>query len=101
MVIPMLGNVFEQIAFEWDDEKATANAAKHAITFGEAIAIWADSKRVVEVASRPEDGEHRSRVIGLIEGRLFIAVYTLRNETIRIISARRANKREAKVYDHH
>ncbi len=69
----------DQIAFEWDDEKAAANAAKHAITFGEAIAIWADAQRVVEGASRPEDGEHRSRVIGMIEGRLFIAVYTKRD----------------------
>ena len=56
---------------------------------------------LVELASRPEDGEHRSRAIGLIEGRLFIAVYTMRAGAIRIISARRANKREEKAYGDH
>jgi uncharacterized protein len=48
--------------------------------------------------ARDADGEARRKAIGLIEGRVFTVVYVQRGEAIRIISARRANATERKVY---
>lgn len=84
--------------FEWDDAKDQANEAKHGITFAEAIAVFADPGHVVLDASREEDSETRSKAIGQIEGVLFVVVFTRRGSVTRIISARRANRREERSY---
>jgi uncharacterized DUF497 family protein len=82
------------ISFEWDDAKDAANAVKHGISFFEATAVFADSGRIDFDATHPEDGEERRKVVGRIEGRLFVVVYTVRGGRFRIISARRANAQE-------
>lgn len=84
------------LSFEWDDAKDAANAAKHGVSFIEAAAVFADNDRTDFDASRARDGEARRKVVGQIEGRLFVVVYTLRGPAIRIISARRANAQEAR-----
>jgi len=84
--------------FEWDDAKAAANLAKHGVPFDYAVAVFLDTARVDFDASRSADGEVRRKVVGVIEGRLYSAVYTIRKTTLRLISARRANKKEAYVY---
>lgn len=84
--------------FEWDDEKAADNFAKHGITFESATRVFLDSEAVYIDASHPEDGEERYKVIGVIEGRLYVAVYTIRGETYRLISARRTNRKEEKLW---
>ena len=86
--------------FEWDDTKADGNLAKHGISFQEAIAVFADPLHVDMDSSRPEDGELRRKVVGAIQGRVFTVVYTLRGGTIRLVSARRANPKEARSYGH-
>jgi len=86
------------LVFEWDDAKAQSNLAKHGVSFGDAIAIWADPNFATEDTSRLEDGERRSKAIGEIQGRLITAVYTTRGDTIRLISARRTNRREERIY---
>ena len=44
-------------------------------------------------------GEDRYRLLGAVDGRVFVVVYTMRNSTIRIISARKANHREVREYE--
>jgi uncharacterized DUF497 family protein len=51
-------------------------------------------------ATRDRDGEARLRAIGRIEERLFVVVFTERGSMTRIISARRANRKEERIYDH-
>ncbi len=87
--------------FEWDAAKAGANQARHGISFEEAIAVFADPDLVVFDVSREPDGEPRSKAVGMIEGRLFVVVFTRRGDAFRIISARRTNTREDRIYGHH
>jgi uncharacterized protein len=84
--------------FEWDEDKAARNFAKHGISFEAAVAAFADPNVLRLDTTRKDDGEIREKVIGLIEGRLFSVVFTLRGNAARIISARRANKGEEKSY---
>lgn len=84
--------------FEWDDAKATANEAKHDLSFETAMAIFFEPDVVVLATIRQQDGEDREKAIGMIEGKLFTAVFHRRGNTIRLISARRSNASEVRAY---
>lgn len=88
-----------ELRFEWDPEKATANLAKHGVSFDEARLIFDDPlAQTVPDAAHALD-ENRLRTIGLAsDGRILIVFHTDRGDTIRIIGARRATKREQ--HDH-
>jgi uncharacterized DUF497 family protein len=86
--------------FEWDDEKAATNLAKHGLSFEQAIGVFADAERVVAMDERRDYGEERLITTGYIHGRLCVVVYTEQNSVIRIISARKANSREQKRHEH-
>jgi uncharacterized DUF497 family protein len=83
--------------FEYDPEKSAANAEKHGINFEEAKALWNDD-RLLEARAAVAD-EPRFLVIGMIDRRHWIAVCTYRESRIRIISVRRARKREIEYYE--
>jgi len=85
-------------AFDWDDTKAASNLAKHGVPFEYAARVLLDEAVVDFDASREADGEARRKAVGQIEGRIFTVVYAQRGDAIRIISARRANAMERKVY---
>ncbi|GMV68731.1 MAG: hypothetical protein AMXMBFR76_11700 [Pseudomonadota bacterium] len=57
--------------------------------------------RMIQADTRYSYGEDRYRLMGKIEGRLFVVVYTPRQGAIRIISARKANLREHRHYEDH
>ncbi len=84
--------------FEWDEEKSERCFRERGFDFLYAARIFFDPHRVEEPDARYEYGEQRFRVYGCIEGRLFVVVYTPRGQTIRIISARKANRREVRKY---
>jgi len=82
--------------FEYDSEKGAINLAKHGIDFEAAQALWEDDNRTeIDAVS---DVEPRTAVTGMIEGRLWTAVITMRDETVRIISVRRAWEKEIRRY---
>lgn len=83
--------------FEYDRAKSASNRIKHGIDFDQAQALWRDSRRV-EIPALTV-GEPRWLLIGMIEGRHWAAVYTHRDERIRLISVRRARKQEVAFYD--
>ena len=86
--------------FEWDVTKAQSNVAKHGVTFEAAThAFFDETARIVE-DQRQNYGEDRFSLFGLIAGRLHVVVFTTTNSanTVRLISARRANKRERKKH---
>jgi uncharacterized protein len=85
--------------FEWDDAKAQANLAKHGVPFGYAARVFLDPGMIEFDASREGDAEVRRKAVGLIDGRLFVVVFTDRRGVCRIISARRANTKERRAYD--
>ena len=83
--------------FEWDDEKAELNKKKHGITFETAALVFEDEDRVEEFDEFHSDYEDRWQVIGKVENVLFV-VYTERQESTRLISAREANAKERRKY---
>jgi uncharacterized DUF497 family protein len=87
--------------FEWDDAKAASNLKKHEVSFEDAREIFKDAFSVELPNADIEDGEHRFSIIGMAVGRLLYVAYTERRDRIRIISARKANKREQYGYYHH
>lgn len=84
--------------FEWDDNKAAANLAKHGLPFEEALAIFADPDAYEDDTTRIEESEKRSKTIGRIGDKLFTVVWTMRGDVCRLISARRANRKEERTY---
>lgn len=82
--------------FEFDPAKSQANKSKHGVDFQEAQALWKNPH--VEFAARP-DFENRFAAIGTIGGKLYTAIYTLRDGKTRLISCRRSRKQETKLYE--
>jgi uncharacterized protein len=80
--------------FEWNDSKHAKTLRERGIgfddgarIFGGRVVIWQDTRR--------DYGEERFRAVGETEGVVLHVVYTLRGEIVRIISVRRANRKEA------
>jgi len=80
--------------FEWDEEKSDLCFRERGFDFAHAAQVFFDPDRMVQADTRYSYGEERYRVIGVIEQRLFVVVYTPRPDAMRIISARKANQRE-------
>jgi uncharacterized DUF497 family protein len=86
------------VDFEWDPEKESLNVEKHQFDFETASQIWVSS--VIEKADDRRDyGETRIIATGEVDGCVLVVVYTWRGETRRIISARKANSREKRLFD--
>ena len=84
--------------FEWDDNKAAANAAKHGIEFNTAKEVFKDTAYFVIEDADDAYGEPRLIAIGFVGMKLLAVVYTERGKRIRIISARKANGHEQRLY---
>ena len=84
--------------FEWDKNKSQVNKSKHGIDFNAATELWKGHNRIEIQTNFPT--ENRNALIGKIEDKIWTAIFTLRVHTIRIISVRRARKKEAKLYEH-
>jgi uncharacterized protein len=85
-------------AFEWDEAKAAKNYAKHGVTFEAARDVFKDPFAIEQIDDRKDYGEERFIIIGMVSGRLLTVVYTMRGESIRIISARGAEPYEQRQY---
>ena len=86
-------------SFEWDVSKAEINLRKHAVPFEYATLVFSDIHRCDWIDDRNDYKEERRITIGYVHGRLITVVYTERNEqTIRLISARKATHYEQKRY---
>lgn len=86
------------MTFEWDRQKARINRAKHDIAFEDVFGVF-DDPRALTIGQIVQ-GEQRQVTIGLDAfGRLVVVAYTWRGDSIRIISARKATRSEAKQYE--
>ena len=84
---------------EWDADKAARNLKKHGVSFEDAELVFYDSGRVEAYDGREDYGEDRWATIGLAYSAVLYVVYTVRHEeTIRLLSARKANADERKQY---
>ena len=78
------------IAFEWDTDKARTNVRKHSVTFEEARKLYDPD--------HSDDEERELLIAHSNQGRILIVSYTIRNDVIRIISARKSTKSEETRY---
>lgn len=83
--------------FEWDQNKSERNSEKHGFDFDEARWLWRDESRV-EFCLRVS-GERRYGVLAHYAGSVWLAITTRRGKATRIISVRRATRKEAALYD--
>ena len=91
-----------KMKFEWDYNKAKINEKKHGISFAEAAYVFADKNNITLFDSAHSGPEERWVTIGRIQKKVIVVVcHTYRgtnDQNMRIFSARRATKREKKLY---
>ena len=88
------------MGFEWDPNKAAANARKHGVQFSEAIGVFSDDYAITIKDEESDPDEQRLVTLGMgIKGRLLAVVYCYSGENIRIISARTARRPEREQYE--
>lgn len=83
--------------FEYDPGKSISNSRKHGIDFDQAQGLWLDSNLFILPSRFPD--EPRFLAVGRIDERFFTAVFTERDDKIRLISVRRAREEESKLYE--
>ena len=83
--------------FEFDPSKSDLNREKHGLNFVEAQGIWDDEDRALLTLTFAD--EDRYLIVGMINGKLWSAVFTWRGPRIRIISVRRAREDERQNYE--
>jgi len=83
--------------FEYDAHKSESNKRKHGVDFIEAQALWKDSDRI-EIPARTAD-DLRYLLIGKIGDEHWSAIFTYRDQKIRIISVRRTRREEIEIYE--
>jgi hypothetical protein len=85
--------------FEWDPRKARENRAKHLVDFIDAQRVFDDPFAIDWLDERENYGEVRFAALGMVDGRILFVAFTMPDEdTVRIISARRAAPHEKRRY---
>ena len=86
------------LTFEWDESKASANRAKHGVSFVEAATAFGDPLSLTIGDPDHSEGENRYILLGrTLEGATVVVIHTERDDNIRIISARWATRREIRT----
>ncbi len=92
------------IRFEWDAAKNLSNQSKHGLSFEEAVQVFLDPMQM-SILDRVEEGEERWQTFGMVRGVLLVMVaHSVYEEqqaetVVRLISARRATRREKRLYE--
>ena len=92
-------NYHINMEFEWDEDKSKACYEERSFDFAYVLNVFLDPDRLVRKDHRWDYGEDRFELTGVIDGRVFVLIYTVRSTRIRVISARKANRREVNDYE--
>jgi len=88
------------LRFEWDGRKANDNLARHGVSFGEALTVFGDPLGRITDDPRHSEAEERFVLLGQsAQRRMLVVMFTERGDAIRLISARRAARRERRRYE--
>jgi uncharacterized protein len=88
------------VEFEWDRAKAAVNLKRHRVSFHEAAAVLEDPLSTTFPDEAHSEAELRFLTIGAsARGHILVVAHMERNDTVRIISARRATRREREFYE--
>jgi uncharacterized protein len=85
--------------FEWDDAKDASNQEKHGISFVEASEAFFDPFNITLADPDHSLEEERFLLLGFAKGNILVVSFTEREDAIRIISSRKANSNERKIYE--
>ena len=87
--------------FEWDPSKASSNLKKHHVSFELAVTVFDDPYALIAPDPKHSSAEQREWIIGESDGGVLVVIFTKRLEgkVYRVISARRAKRRERKLYE--
>ncbi|MCX6146001.1 MAG: BrnT family toxin [Candidatus Kapabacteria bacterium] len=85
------------LIFDWDSDKNLSNISKHSIDFNDIPKVF-ENEMLIKKDLRQDYGEDRLIGLGILLDLVIVVVWTLRNNKIRIISARQANKNEREIY---
>ena len=85
--------------FEWDEDKNRRNLQKHGVAFEDVLSVFANRKALRLEDRRKDYGEPRYVVLGPFGDVLLHVTYTVRGGNIRLISARRASRREKRDHE--
>ena len=91
---------FGGITFEWDENKARINEAKHGVSFETARQVFLDVERIEYYDFLHSESEDRFVTVGYANGILSVVYTERQNDVLRLISARRATERERRAYQH-
>ena len=85
--------------YQWDPAKAEANVKKHDVEFAGAVGVFEDPNAIT-IEDLDAEGEQRFLSMGMdVLGRIIVVAYKYRGEDVRLISARKASKKEVRVYE--
>ena len=85
--------------YQWDPKKAASNLRKHKVDFADAVGVFED-EWALTIRDQDVAGEQRWVTMGMdFLGRVLVVVYTYRSDSVRLISARPATRRERKSYE--
>ena len=84
--------------YEWDEIKSIECQKLRGFGFEEITNVFLDPQKLIKTDKRHDYGEDRYEMLAVFTETLFVVVFTVRSEAIRIISARKANEREKKRY---
>jgi uncharacterized DUF497 family protein len=88
------------LQFEWDPWKSEANERKHRVSFEEAATAFGDPFSLTIPDPDHSEDEDRHILLGQTSrDRLMVVIHTDRGDTVRVISARRATRRERRAYE--
>lgn len=86
--------------FEWNTDKADKNIRKHGVSFQDAVTVFQDPLSLTYPDMDHSTDEDRFLIIGLSSsGDVLVISHTFRNDSVRIISARKATKKERNFYE--
>ena len=91
-------HILRAVGFEWDERKARANLRRHNVDFADAVAVLED-QLAITIADDTSDEERFVTVGCDVLGRILVVVYTVRDNQIRLISARKATRQERRRYE--
>jgi uncharacterized DUF497 family protein len=86
-----------KMKYEWDEAKNRKNLAKHGLSFEDASEVL-EGACVTFEDDRFSYGKERLITLGLLAGRVVVIAHAPRDEGTRIISMRKGNRREQKIY---
>jgi uncharacterized DUF497 family protein len=85
--------------YEWDEKKRLSNIKKHGFDFADAYVVFKDEQAIQIADKRKDYGELRIKTIGKYHKEIIVVIiHTGRKKAVRIISFRRANKKEREAY---